>query len=164
MPDFGDGSAQIVDAYIDVRPWSWLKLRLGKFKPPIGLERLQSDADMPLLERGLTANLSPTRDVGVQLFGEVLAGIVHYALGVFDGAVDNASADSDKNHAKDFAGRLFFQPFATATWLGTLGVGVSLSTGKQSGTPRPPTYPPTRAPARMPSSTTSPAARIPAAP
>ena len=141
VPDFGEGDVDIDDAVIDVRSWSWLKLRLGKFKPPIGLERLQSDADMPLLERGLTSNLSPSRDVGAQLFGELLAGIVHYEIGVFNGAVDNASDDTDKNHAKDFAGRVFVQPFATATWLGTLGLGVSLSTGKQSGTTSAPDLP-----------------------
>ena len=45
MPDFGDGRTQLFDAYIDVRPRPWLRVRLGKFKPPIGLERLQSDPE-----------------------------------------------------------------------------------------------------------------------
>lgn len=42
MPDFGNGTATAQDAYADVRPFTWLKLRAGKFKPPVGLERLQS--------------------------------------------------------------------------------------------------------------------------
>ena len=45
----------------------------GKFKAPIGLERLQSDPDLPFTERALTSNLSSTRDVGVQLWGDVAA-------------------------------------------------------------------------------------------
>ena len=42
MPDFGGGTAVVQDAYVDLRPFPWLKLRAGKFKPPVGLERLQS--------------------------------------------------------------------------------------------------------------------------
>jgi phosphate-selective porin OprO and OprP len=39
-PDFAGGTLQLFDAYIDVHPRPWLRLRAGKFKPPIGLERL----------------------------------------------------------------------------------------------------------------------------
>ena len=41
MPDFGQGQSVLYDAYVDVRFIPALKLRAGKFKPPIGLERLQ---------------------------------------------------------------------------------------------------------------------------
>jgi phosphate-selective porin OprO/OprP len=34
-------------------------LRLGKFKPPIGLERLQSATDVRFIERGLPTSLVP---------------------------------------------------------------------------------------------------------
>src|SRR5262249_24086794 len=46
MPDFGQGTTVLFDAYLDAHPFPWLRLRTGKFKPPIGLERLQSDADL----------------------------------------------------------------------------------------------------------------------
>jgi len=64
VPDFAEGRAQVFDAHVDVRPRPWIKLRAGKFKPPIGLERLQSDPDLPFMERALTSNLSPVRDTG----------------------------------------------------------------------------------------------------
>jgi phosphate-selective porin OprO/OprP len=74
VPDFAEGRAQVFDAYLDVRPRPWLKVRAGKFKPPIGLERLQGDPDMPFNERALSSNLSPARDTGAQLFATSSAG------------------------------------------------------------------------------------------
>jgi phosphate-selective porin OprO/OprP len=144
VPDFAEGRAQIFDAYIDLRPWSWLRLRVGKFKPPLGLERLQSDPELPFMERAQTANLSPTRDLGVQLGGELAGGFVSYALGVFDGAPDNGNIDGDTNHAKDFAGRLFVHPLAllgSGFRGGVLGLGLAASTGNQLGTSSAPGLP-----------------------
>ena len=48
------------------------KFRFGKFKPPVGLERLVSDSDMLFVERALPTDLVPNRDVGVQVYGENL--------------------------------------------------------------------------------------------
>ena len=129
------GTVQVLDAYLDLHPRDWLRLRVGKYKAPIGLERLQSDADLPLLERALDQNLSSQRDVGVQLWGDVAGGLVHYVVGVFNGAPDGSSADTDLNHAKDFQGRLFFHPFKSESLqhLGNLGVGISAGTGNRRG-------------------------------
>ena len=134
VPEFA-GTVQILDAYVDLHPRDWLRLRAGKYKAPIGLERLQSDADLPLLERALDQNLSSQRDIGVQLWGDVAGGIVQYAVGIFNGATDTTGADTDLNHAKDFQGRLFFQPFKTEGLanLGNLGVGISAGTGNRKG-------------------------------
>ena len=94
-------------------PGQWLRLRVGKFKAPIGLERLQSDADLPFVERALDQNLSSQRDAASQLWGDVLGGIFHYAVGIVNGVPDTTATDTDINHAKDFVGRIFFQPFRT---------------------------------------------------
>jgi phosphate-selective porin OprO and OprP len=43
MTDFGNGAASstlLQDAYLEWHHWSWLKIRAGKFKPPVGLEQL----------------------------------------------------------------------------------------------------------------------------
>jgi phosphate-selective porin OprO/OprP len=85
LPEFA-GTVTILDAYVDLHPREWLRLRIGKYKAPIGLERLQNDADLPVLERGLDQNLTSTRDIGVQLWGDIAGGIVHYVVGVFNGA------------------------------------------------------------------------------
>ncbi len=137
VPDFAGGTAQVLDAYVDVHPSAWLRLRAGKFKAPIGLERLQSDADLPFVERALDQNLSTTRDVGAQIWGEVAGGVVNYVIGIVNGGPDGSNADLDTNHAKDYIGRLFFQPFKAngLGYLGNLGVGVAGSTGNRKGLP-----------------------------
>ena len=71
-PDFGQGTTVIYDAYLELRYWDFAKLRVGKFKPPVGLERLQSDDDTNFVERGLPTLLVPSRDIGYQLAGDLL--------------------------------------------------------------------------------------------
>ncbi len=129
------GTVQILDAYADIHPWTWLRLRIGKFKGPIGLERLQSDADLPLLERSLDQNLSAVRDVGLQLWGDLGGGVAQYALGIVDGSPDGTSPDTDFNHAKDLEGRIFLQPFRAKSSLGfpNLGIGFAASFGNRKG-------------------------------
>src|SRR5512139_1611511 len=40
--DFGEGKTSVQDAYVDFTYFPQAKLRAGKFKSPVGLERLQS--------------------------------------------------------------------------------------------------------------------------
>jgi len=63
-PDFGQGTTVIYDAYLQLNYFPHLNLRVGKFKPPVGLERLQSDDDTSFIERGLPTLLVPSRDIG----------------------------------------------------------------------------------------------------
>ena len=64
------------------------RVRVGKFKAPVGLERLQSATDLAFVERAFPSALVPNRDVGVQLHGELAGGVLAYAAGVFNGAPD----------------------------------------------------------------------------
>jgi len=66
QPDFGQSAMALYDAYMDVKPWSFANLRIGKFKVPLGVERLQSDSSRTFTERGLTENLIPSRDTGLE--------------------------------------------------------------------------------------------------
>lgn len=136
MPDFGGGTTVLQDAYLDARFSPKIKVRAGKFKPPVGLERLQSGTDILFVERGFPTNLVPNRDLGVQLFGDLAGGNVSWAAGVFNGVPDGSSGDLDSNDGKDYAARVFFQPFlaGNGSWKG-LGFGVAASTGDQEGTP-----------------------------
>jgi phosphate-selective porin OprO/OprP len=138
VPDFAGGQAQVMDAYIDVHPTEFARLRVGKMKAPIGLERLQSDADLAFVERALDQNLSTTREIGVQLWGDIAGGIVNYSLGIYNGGADGTNLDVDTSHAKDLIGRLFFRPLSTATLApyGNLGIGIAASTGDRKGLPQ----------------------------
>ena len=57
-----------------------------------------------------------------------------YAAGIFDGAPDGGSVDTDLNDGKDLAGRVFLSPFKKgSSALKDLGFGIAGTTGKQSG-------------------------------
>jgi phosphate-selective porin OprO/OprP len=98
------------DAYFQLKILDELQFRFGKFRAPIGLERLQPTGQLFFNEFALATELTPLRDVGVQVQGEIAKGFVGYALGVFNGAVDNAYTDLDPSHFKDVEGRVYVQP------------------------------------------------------
>jgi phosphate-selective porin OprO/OprP len=150
MPDFGEGRTVLQDGYIEARFTPAFKLRGGKFKPPVGLERLQSATEILFVERAFPTNLVPNRDLGIQLSGDVANGTVSYAVGVFNGVVDGGNGDGDTNDGKDVAARLFFTPFAkSAGPLKNLGFGVAGSTGDQEGTLAAPGLPSFRTPGQQ---------------
>jgi phosphate-selective porin OprO/OprP len=131
----GNNTTQLVDGYIDANYIPEAKIRVGKFTPPIGLERLQSSADTKFNELGLTSNFLPSRDIGVQLAGDVLDKRLSYTLGYFNGANDGATGDIDPNTDKEIAARIFAQPFANSpgSFLQGLSFGVGASTGDARG-------------------------------
>ncbi len=151
MPDLANNSnanALLVDAYVDFKLNPALKIRGGKFKAPLGLERLQSDAVANFIESGLPSNLVPNRDVGFEVFGDVLGDSVNYAVGIFNGGADLASVDAaDNNNDKDVIGRIFVQPFKNygPESLKGLGLGIAGSYGRREGT----TYPTYRSPGQI---------------
>jgi phosphate-selective porin OprO/OprP len=89
------------------------------------------------MERALTSALTPDRDVGLMVWGDVAGGILNYSVGVFDGAVDSSNFDTDNGVHKDVAGRLFVQPFKSKSLesLGQLGIGIAGTWGKRDGRP-----------------------------
>lgn len=139
VSDFAGGKVIIQDAYVDARLDPAAKLRVGKFKTPFGLERLQSANDIRFAERALPNNLVPNRDLGVQLSGDLFGGKLSYAVaalnGVADGASSDAIADTDNNGDKDLAARVFAQPFLDSDHflLRGLGFGVAATYVDQTG-------------------------------
>jgi phosphate-selective porin OprO and OprP len=134
MPDFGGSSPTVFDAYWEGKFTPAFTVRAGKFKPPIGLERLQSATDITFAERGLPSNLVPSRDIGLQIAGDLSRGAIAYQVGVFSGVPDLANGGDDLSDAKDFVARIFLQPFSRGRLQG-LGVGVAGSTGIERGSP-----------------------------
>ena len=135
MPDFGGGTTVIQDAYVEGNFAPQFKIRAGKFKPPVGLERLQSGTDLSFVERAFPTGLVPNRDIGIQLSGDILNGAVNYAAGIFNGVVDGGGGDLDSNSNKDYIARLFAEPFKNTELesLRGFGLGLAYSHGEQSG-------------------------------
>lgn len=143
MLDFGSGTTStgpnngfLQDAYMNARFLPEFQVQVGKFKEPVGLERLQSAANLLFVERGYPTQLVPNRDVGIQLQGSFLGGALNYAAGVFNGVADGGSQDIETaDDDKDIAGRLFAHPFKNTEWKAArgLGVGVAGTIGNQEG-------------------------------
>jgi phosphate-selective porin OprO/OprP len=138
MPDFGNGTTTLTDAYFDIRFSPKLRVRSGKDKTPVGYELLIGDAFLLFPERSLASSLVPNRDVGVQAQGD-LSPKFYYAGGVFNGIGDGSSSttDLDTNNGKDLAGRIVVQPFRSAVTppgaLNGLGFQIGGSAGTQAG-------------------------------
>ncbi len=140
-PEFaesGDGSStsgisqnktRVIDAYLDARFDPTYSFRFGKFKPFVGLERLQGGSDIKFIERSYVSNnILPNRDFGLSLYGEALDKKLTYAIGYFNGVKDGGEnfTSQDENNHKDFAARVFSTPFAgTDSALAGLGVGIA---------------------------------------
>ena len=131
-PDFGGGRSVIIDAYVAARFDPRATLTVGKFKPPVGLERLQSGADLRFIERGLPTFLVPNRDIGAQLSGEFGGGKFAYQVGYFNGVTDGGSSeglsspDVEVDTKGDYAARVFFQPFIDSGNFSLRGLGFGI--------------------------------------
>lgn len=147
MPDFAYGVATILDAWMDIRPWRWLRLRGGRFMIPVGLEWMQKDTTIHFMERSLATDLVPYRDIGLMLWGDFGDGTFLYQLAFGNGAPDSGNGpDLDNESGKDYVGRVFLRPlrrFRGASAVTDLGFGVGASYGSNKGTgaaPGLPTY------------------------
>lgn len=128
------GSIQILDANVNVAFSPAFNVRVGKFKTPVGLEQLQSDPVAFFNERSVATNLTPNRDVGIQVQGEGLDKTLNYAVALLNGVPDGGNSTTggaDFDSDKTIAVRLFATPFAAdqESALNGLGVGVAASVG-----------------------------------
>jgi phosphate-selective porin OprO/OprP len=131
MPDFGQGRSVIQDAYVNARFHTAAQLQMGKFKSPVGLERLQSANDMKWVQRGFPTSLAPNRDIGIQLAGDLGGGKFSYQAAFLNGSNDGSSsetfADVDVNEDKEYALRLFAHPFADSDSFAIRGLGFGIA-------------------------------------
>jgi phosphate-selective porin OprO/OprP len=133
MPDFAGSTTRIMDAYAEYKPYQEFNIRAGKFKPPVSLDRLKSATDTIFVERSMPANLAPNRDLGTQIYGDVIPQL-SYEFGIFNGAEDLGNNDNDVDDSKEWALRLFSHPFKqTASAFKDLGVGVAGTWGEKEG-------------------------------
>jgi phosphate-selective porin OprO and OprP len=153
-PDFGQGRTVIQDAYITGRFNPAFQVTAGKFKSPVGLERLQSANDIRMVARGFPTQLAPNRDIGLQVAGGLLGDRLNYQVAYLNGSNDGGSseafADVDLNDDKEYAARVFAHPFGESESfaLRGLGVGIAGTYTSQTGTTAQPLLPVFRTPAQ----------------
>jgi len=128
------GTIQILDANVNAAFSTALNVRVGKFKTPVGLEQLQSDPVAFFNERSVATGLTPNRDVGLQLHGDLLDKRLNYAVALLNGVPDggnNVTGSADFDTDKTVAVRLFATPFVNDadSALSGLGFGLAVSAG-----------------------------------
>jgi phosphate-selective porin OprO and OprP len=136
MPDFGQNQPQIQEAFLELKTLPFAKVRVGKFKEPIGLEVLRSDRELIFAERSLASDLVPLRYIGAQLSGALISNSIEYAGGFFEGSSDGSNGVFTRwNESHETAARAFFLPFAPTriTLMKQLGFGLAGSAGVQEG-------------------------------
>lgn len=109
------GRAQLTDAYINWNRFDAANVRIGQFKTPFGYEQLYADPRLFTIERSLPNDrLTASRQIGVQVGGDLFGKKLSYAAGVFNGTgVNLSSNDNDKFL---WAGRV-----SVVGWQGQLG-------------------------------------------
>jgi len=136
LPDFGQGQTVLFDAYANAHFIPEATVWFGKYKPPVGLERLQSALALNFIERSLATTLVPNRDVGAMVQGVFFNSALQYSLGIFDNLQDLVNGNLDStDDSKDFAGRVFGTPFKDTPWepLRGLGLGIAGTVGHHHG-------------------------------
>lgn len=66
QPDFGQGRVVVQDAFVGFERRAML-VRVGRFRPNYGLERMQSSSTLLFPERSLINSLAPSRSYGTQV-------------------------------------------------------------------------------------------------
>lgn len=136
MPDFGQSNSQIQEAFLELKTLKFAKLRVGKFKEPVGLEALRQDRDLTFPERSLASDLVPLRYIGAQLSGSLLSNSITYAAGYFDGSNDGSNGVLTQwGRGNEAAARVFLEPFVKnkVGALRQFGIGLAGSAGAQHG-------------------------------
>jgi phosphate-selective porin OprO/OprP len=156
-PEFGGGRSSILDASLSIRLRPEIMITAGKFKVPVGLERLMPASDLRFIERGFPTSLVPNRDLGLQIGGD-LGSTFSYSFGYFNGVTDGASSennvptpDAENDTHGDWAARAFVKPFERheKSMLHGLGVGIGATYTKADGSPSTSLLPTIRTPGQQ---------------
>lgn len=129
--DFGDGTAQLQDAFVGFKGGDELNARVGQFKEPFWLEEFVSRRFIDFDQRSFMSKFAPGRDVGAMIFGKPFGGFFKYELGIFNGQGKNST---DANDQKEAAVRLTFYPLSGGDGaFKKLQIGISGTRSWQSG-------------------------------
>jgi phosphate-selective porin OprO/OprP len=137
MPDFGENNPRLIDAYLDLNPVPWLRLRAGRFKVPFSGERYVSSHAMAFAERSIANALPPSRDFGAMLWGDVDK-VLLWNVGVFSASpqLENLIGTGAPTYFY-FAGRAMVSPFrhTLIETLRHLSIGFGATYGHANGNP-----------------------------
>jgi phosphate-selective porin len=127
----------IRDAYIDFKPWSWLKIMGGQYKLPFSQEVGTADTNVQFAERSINSVLYPDaggafRAPGVDIHGDLAGGRAQYWVGVFNGqGLLNLSTTNEV----EVTGKVRFSPWKDSDnhWLKGFSFGGAAEHSRSKG-------------------------------
>ena len=130
MPDLQRDTNQTLDAYLDFTPDAAWDLRVGRFKTPLSLNRLQSSGAVVPMEASVVASMTPNRDNGILLGWDAVPGW-RIEAGAFDGAADDVVKGS-LDSGVEWVARVVHSRTAGG---GKLRLAAGASAGEREGAP-----------------------------
>ncbi len=106
-------SLTIRDAYIDFKPWNWLKIMGGQYKVPFSMEVGTGDTNVEFAERSINTVLYPDaggafRAPGIDVHGDLSNGRAQYWVGIFNG---QGLLTASTTNEVEVTGRVRFSPW-----------------------------------------------------
>jgi phosphate-selective porin OprO/OprP len=119
----------IFDAYLDTKELPVVgNLRIGHFREPFSLERLDSSNDLPFLERSTVVNtLTPARNIGLMAFDWNESETMTWAYGLFNEGTNEFGEDNQDHTGLSATSRVTFLPWVNEDHSELLHVGASYS-------------------------------------
>ena len=118
--DEGFGKTLWKDVYVDANVSDAVQVRAGRFKIPFGGDQLTGITNIDFVYRSLGGTyLSPSRDIGAALHGQLFDGVINYWAGVFKHDGDNSRSRRIEGGDETFATRVTIQ-----TWNQNNGPGL----------------------------------------
>ncbi len=118
-----DNDSYLRDIWTQYTGFSYAAITAGQFNVPF-----REGVDT-IVEVEVVDSITPERDIGVAVSGDIMDEKITYALGVFNG---NGINTTDNNDQKDIIGRVVVSPFKGSEGiLDGLSIGVSAQGGRQ---------------------------------
>ena len=131
VAEFGNGKSELLDGYMGFNHLPWAELRVGQYKQPFSLEWYSPCPWRDFIEMSLPIdNLTPDRDIGVMVHGNMAKGVFDYGLSLCNGTGKNTR---DTNDDKDVVARVVLTPFNRSdnAFLKGLHLGGGMTYGNQ---------------------------------
>lgn len=127
----------IRDAYLDFKPWSFLKFQAGQYKVPFSQEVGTGDTAVEFTDRSIVSILYPDaaggfRAPGIDAHGDLWGGVVQYWGGLFNG---KGLIANNTTNEPEVVGRLRVQPWKNSSnsFLKNFAVGGSAEHSRSRG-------------------------------